>query len=105
MGLKFFLSRKTIMVGTKKIKFLINVSQFDKIMASPKQPQSVTGFVNARKNVRIVKNDIKIIKSQLVILIKILVRRFNPIISSKVHKIIEKIIENLARKGIPNALK
>jgi hypothetical protein len=44
-------------VNGQKIMFLINVSQLDNLMASPKHPQSLTGLNKARNNVSTVKKN------------------------------------------------
>ena len=64
-GRYLFLLRNSHMEGMSRMMFFRNVSQLVSTIASPKQPQSDTGFVRARTRVRGVNRDIIIITSQV----------------------------------------
>ena len=92
-------------VNTIKTIFFRNVCQLVIIIASPKQPQSVTGLKMASINVRIVKNDMKSKTAQAVKFFFVEKINENPIINSNElnNMANEKAVGS--RNSNPNALK
>jgi hypothetical protein len=74
-----------IINSAHNIMFLPNVCQFVRWIASPKHPQSDTGFVSASRKVRGVKIMRRIIITQMPVFSLKPVRREKPEINSAVH--------------------
>ena len=83
--------------------FFPNVCQFVRWTASPKQPQSETGFVSARIKVMGVKIPKRIITPHNPVFCLNPVRTEKPAINSAVHNIIARIRLNELRKLILKA--
>ena len=95
---EFLIPEIKIIAKDSKTIFLKKVCQFERWIASPKQPQSDTGFVRASMKVRGVKNNINRKTSQIPVLCLIPVRTDRPPVNSAVQRRIASGRLNLSRK-------
>ena len=105
IDLNFFLSLKTIIAQNISTIFLRNVSQLLITSASPKHPQSDTGFLSAINKVSGVKILIKIKAPIYAHFMRILKTIQNPIMNSIIDNSIENVNDNELSQFIEKALK
>ncbi len=94
-----------IAVKTSKTMFLPNVCQFVSLIASPKQPQSDTGFVSASTRVRGVKNAIRIPAIRIPVFCLMPERTENPVRNSAMQRRIPSGRLSQSSHFSPNAMK